>query len=293
MRLHAGLLFVLFVLSVPVAAALLSLPRAPARADGALWRADAEQPLSAHWAEFSTGPNCAVISTRVRHDPRIVRVRSPRAHGAYAYAVTVRDGDRCFGERAEVGQALPSRPGFSAQRLFREGDDRWISFDVRLGRDFPTDTSAWNLIAQWKQLAVRGATGCCPALALEVRDGHYQLDHDGRTVWVGPRALRSRWVRFLLHIGFSADAANGFVAIWGDFRGVGMRSLLAARRMATLARTTGDRAVPSHARIGIYRDASIRGTAHVYYDDYVVATSRAAAAASAFAPVERSVHVHH
>ena len=54
------------------------------------------------------------------------------------------------------------------------------------------------------------------------------------------------------------------------------------RHMQTLARTNDGTSVPAHARIGIYRNPTISGTAHLWYDGYTVATTKADAEASAF-----------
>lgn len=254
----------------------------PAAAGRVLWKADGESRLADEWAEYSTARNCAVTSVAVRRDVRARRVRSPVAKGARAYEFVVKDGDDCYGERSEVGQALPWRARFSGRRLFNDGDDRWISFSVYLADDFPARTRRWNVIAQWKQLAVPGQVGCCPMLAIEVRDGRYYLDNKGMSVWRGPAARTGRWVPFTMHIRFSTSASLGFVEIWGAPTGHRMRRLLARRGMQTLSQTLDGTPVPSHARIGIYRDRAIAGTAHLYYDGYTVAASRGVAEAHAF-----------
>lgn len=247
-----------------------------------LWKADGESRLVDEWAEYSTARNCAATSVAVDRDPRARRVRSPVATGTGAYEFVVEDGDDCYGERSEVGQALPWRRRFSGARLFSDGNDVWISFLVQMGRDFPTRTRRWNVIAQWKQLAAPGQTGCCPMLAIEVRNGRYQLDNKGTSVWRGPAARTGRWMPFSIHIRFSTSASIGFVEIWGAPNGHRMRRLLARRGMQTLSKTVDGIPVPSHARIGIYRDRAIAGTAHLYYDGYTVATSRTVAEAHAF-----------
>lgn len=248
-----------------------------------LWKADGEQSLVNEWAEFSTASHCAVTADTVLSDVSATRATSPVAKGSNAYQFTVRDGDDCYGERAELGQALPSRSNFTESRLFNEADDRWISFQVNLGSDFPTNTSNWNVIAQWKQLAVANPVSvCCPMLAFEVRNGRYILDNKGGDAWSGPAALTGRWARFTFHIKFSTSASAGFVEIWGDPDGAGFRQLMTRRYLQTLNRTTSGTAIPSHSRIGIYRNAVISGAAHLAYDGYTVATTRAAAEASAF-----------
>src|SRR5205085_2827738 len=45
----------------------------------------------------------------------------------------------------------------------------------------------------------------------------------------------------------------------------------------------GDPPLPSHARIGIYRNSLLRGTEDLYIDGYTAATDRTTAEANAFA----------
>jgi hypothetical protein len=255
----------------------------PAPTDGSvLWRADGEQSLVNEWAEYSTGPNCAVTSDTVGSDPRVTRTTSNVAKGAGAYAFTVNDGDNCYGERAEIGQALPSRTGFSESRLFNNGDDRWISFQVKLGSDFPLNTTSWNLIAQWKHLVVPNSNDVYPEVAVEVHNGRYYLDDNGSAAWAGPAAVANRWQKFTLHMKFSNNPSVGFVEVYGDPDGAGLRQLMPRRYMRTLGQNTSGVATPGHSRIGIYRNAAISGTAHMWFDGYTVATGRGTAESSAF-----------
>jgi hypothetical protein len=265
-----------------------------ARASGSmqvLWRADAERPLSRQWAEYSTAAHCAVLTGTVRRDRRVFRERFRAAQGSYAYEFRLRNGDRCFGERAEVGQALPSRSGFTRPRLFREGDDRWIAFQVYLSRHFHVRSRNWDVIAQWKQ-GLSTAVVPVPMVALQVHDGGFYLERadgttstEARTIGTRlARAYRRRWVRMVVHINFSTDPAAGFVEVYGDPNGTGMRLLMPLEHFSTLATDAAGAPVPAHARIGIYRSPAIRGKARLFYDGYTVATSRTAAQRVAFAP---------
>jgi hypothetical protein len=247
-----------------------------------LWKADGESSLVNEWASYGTAPDCAVTSDTVSSDRDAFRESSVKAKGSYAYEFIVHDGDNCYGERAELGEALPSRTNFSESRLFNEGDDRWISFPVNLGSDYPVNTPNWNLIAQWKHLVVPHVVGVSPEVALEVHNGHYYLSNNGNPVWMGPIATTGRWAKFTFHIKWSSRPSVGFVQIFGDPDGSGVRQLLAPKYMNTLSHTTDGTPVSGHARIGIYRNATISGTAHLYYDGYTVATSQAAAEANAF-----------
>jgi hypothetical protein len=105
---------------------------------------------------LSTHTNCARTTYAGITDGRITRVSSPRVRGNYAYRFYLRDGDSCYGERAEVGQDNPRRSDM-LNRLFREGEERWISFQVRLGEGFPIDTTTWQIVMQLKQQGAYGS----------------------------------------------------------------------------------------------------------------------------------------
>jgi hypothetical protein len=254
-----------------------------------LWKADGEQPLVNEWASLSTTTHCAMTLDGVSSDARISRVTSPVAKGTGAWGFTVNDGDDCYGERAELGQALPSRGSFTDARLFNNGDDRWISLQVYLADDFPTTTGNWQVIAQWKQLAAPGGP-VSPMLALQVHNGAFYLENSDSPTSTNSRgtvpyrlagAVKGRWAKLSFHFKFSPDRNVGLAEVWGDVDGAGVKQLLAPTHMWTMQLSNGA-PVPSASRIGIYRNSAINGTAHVYFDGYTVATTRGAAEANAF-----------
>jgi Polysaccharide lyase len=241
--------------------------------DPPVWTADAESPLTNEWASTAC------------QDPasEATRVASPRAQGRQAYRLEVRDGDDFFGERCELGQANPRRPGFP---LFAEGDERWISWQVYLPTNFPRSASAFQAIAQWKQMGGLGT----PALSMAVKGGQFQVDSsdsnvDGNAAMIARSvgaAPADRWVQFTLHIKFSPDPNVGFVELFGDLDGNGQRLLLPLVHIWTMKRDDNGNTVNSHARIGIYRDPIIQGTSDIYYDGYTVALTKEVAEANAF-----------
>ena len=257
-----------------------------------LWKADAESPLNQEWAEYSTATHCAITSDQVSSDPEAFRESSVVAQGSYAYEFVIHNGDNCYGARTEIGQALPDRVNFSASRLFNQGDDRWFAFQVRLGSDFPVSTPNWQVVAQWKQLASTTAVRF-PMVALQVYNGAFYLDRAAGTATGSVRtfgtrlatAITNRWMKMSVHIKFSTYRTVGYVEIYGDPNGRGMRRLMRRTHFSTLATDALGNPVPSHSRIGIYRNPKITGTARLYYDGYTVATTRSAAEANAFAPV--------
>lgn len=256
---------------------LLGVMGASASADDGkvLWTADASRPWNQEWASWSC-----------ENQQRFSQVTW---EGLRAYRFEVRDGDDSYGERCELGQGNPTAAGFP---LFHEGEERWISWRVWLPNDLPVDTNHWQVVAQWKQLGSLG----CPALAMHVHYGQFTLDSNSSDdQWsdpaVGP-AIRNRWVQFTLHVKFSPNPAVGFVELYGDLDGRGQKLLLPLHHIYTMKvdPSTGE-TVPSHARIGIYRDPEIQGTSHIYYAGYTVATTKQAAEQSAFGePAASSSH---
>lgn len=223
------------------------------------WSARAELPWRREWASRS----CADQS-------RVKRVGRPRLSGRWAYRLEVRDGDDSFGERCELGQGNPTRPGFP---LFTEGQERWISFSVFLPRSYPMPVDRWNILAQLKGLEHGG-----PPIAIEARRGRFALttatdsvqDHViTRFIWSG-RAFRERWTRFTLRVKFSPNLAVGFVELYGSSSSGIQRLLMPRTHAYTMKRDKNGTAIPSHSRIGPYRDPAITGKATLYYDDYVV-----------------------
>ena len=245
------------------------------------WTADAEQPVEQEWA----GLSCLSLD-------RIRRVEWPRAQGSHAYEVTVRDGDspEIDEERCELTQGRHYRlPGTTVpvgERTFARGDEHWIAFQVRVGDDWNADTPLFNNIMQLKNHGNGG-----PPLKMAIDEGRIELGGIDRsyqsapnflTLWSTPFApdLRNRWLRFLLHVRFDFDS-DGFVELYGDLDGRGTVALMPRTHTPTMKRND-DGPLPSHARLGIYRDADVAGTARIWFDGYVVAETRSAAEAVAF-----------
>jgi Polysaccharide lyase len=247
-----------------------SAPTASARV---LWSADAERPRLQEWANYSCQDG-----TRVRQ----VGAPSPVAQGNSAYEIEVRDGDDSYGERCELGQGNPTKNGFP---LFQEGDERWISFQTYLPDDYPTNLKTWNVIMQLKQLHAFGT----PAVSMEVRDGNFVLmnsdtNHESSGCnwwWEGP-ATKNRWVKFTLRVKFSPNANVGFIELYGDLDGRGVRQLMPRTYMHTMKVDNSGVTVPSHSRVGLYRNPAVEGTAHILFDGYTIGDDRASVEAAAF-----------
>jgi len=83
-------------------------PERVAKSSKVLWKADGESSLASEWASSSSLPAAAAPASP--DASRIAKSRF-RAQGRRSYCFEVRDGDESYGERAELGQALPARPG--------------------------------------------------------------------------------------------------------------------------------------------------------------------------------------
>jgi hypothetical protein len=234
------------------------------------WTADAERAWNREWANYS----CEDAS-------RVSQVSSPVAQGSRAYKIDLHDGDDSYGERCELGNGNPSRPGFP---LFDEGDEAWVSWQTYLPDGYPVDTHDWNVFMQLKQLGSMGT----PAISMVINDGQFKLmnadnnGNSGNTVkkW-GGTATRGRWVKFTMHVKFSPDPDRGSVELFGDLDGAGMKTLMPETKMFTM-KQEGGRAVQSHARIGMYRNPRIQGATSIYYDGYTIGTDRASVESNAF-----------
>jgi hypothetical protein len=237
-----------------------------------LWTANAERPWNQEWANYSC------------QDASRVQEIDDAAQGSHAYRISVQDGDDSYGERCELGQANPTRANFP---LFHEGDERWISYQMRLGDDVNTAPDSWFVVMQLKQLGGLGT----PAVSMGINRDKLILmnsdtNHDSSGCnwwWQGP-AYKNRWLKFTYHIKFSPDDSVGYIELYGDMGdGQGMHQLMARTYMHTQKVGFDGKTVDSHSRIGIYRDTDVfQGTSHIDYDGYTVGTDRDSVEAAAY-----------
>ena len=278
----------------------------PVSAGDVVWRADGSRPLHEEWASLATEPDCGVSTSTAQGSARVRLVddpTSPSPLGRY-YRIAVRTDDRCYGSRAEVAQGNPvsapqeGRP----DRLFRQGEERWISFAHRLADDYPLHDRGWSLVHQWKQTASHGGENGYPVLSFVASDGVYRMWGPGyseREQENPPTGRHGSWGQdfssdpslgswhlFTLHCRWSPDPEVGFVELHGDLGdGRGWRTLVPRVQVATMKLDDVDGSgdpIPVHARMGIYRDEDVPGGTHVDYAGYTVARTRQAAERAAF-----------
>jgi hypothetical protein len=256
------------------------VPGQPAPEGSLLWKADAEQNLWDEWASISTQTSCAVTTTVGMADSRISRVTTPRIQGAYSWRTHIEAGDTCYDERTELGQGGPDKTGFS-NRQFKAGDEVWISFAANPSAGV-VNAQYWQTNMQFKQLNSGGG-----AFYLGIVNGRWQLlvsdtnqvaaGNNYQEFWGAP-ARAGAWTKLTLHIKFSSDPNVGFIEVYGDPDGNGVRQLAAKRQTWTMKVNTN----VSYLRTGIYRDARNNTAADLYIDGLTVASTRALAEYNAF-----------
>ena len=259
-----------------------------------LWRADGTRPIYEEWASYATGTTCWERDNALTEPGRASTRAFPTSEVApsasrSSYAFHLEDGDDCSGERTELGQGNPIKPGFEG-RVFRRGDTVWIGYQFLITRD-TAPVSTWQCIGQFKAEG-EGGPVLCPGLkndrlSLEHTESTRQESVGSDTLWRSrARVVKNRWIKFLFHIRFDANPEAGFVEFWADLAdGRGMRARIPHKRASTMKiGRVASRPPDVHARIGIYRDRDARGSARVYFAGYTVGTTREIVEATAFAP---------
>jgi hypothetical protein len=256
----------------------------PPASAGVLWRADAELPVEDEWASASMQGFCA----RRLYDgvvlPRASQVTSPVLSGTKAYKIDLIDGDDCYNERAELGM-VSAEDRSMADRLFLNGQERWMGYAIRPGNGFQASQSSW-----WSVMQLKNGNLGSPIVELDPQNGNWiykRTSNDPNNQWpsgftkqftLGP-VNTAGWNKFVWHIKFSPDPSVGYVEIYGDLGdGRGMRQLLPKTMGATLkVDPATDQPPPSWLRMGTYRAQATSGNATVYIDALTVATGRAGA----------------
>jgi hypothetical protein len=178
-------------------------------------------------------------------------VTKPVAEGRYAARFVMGPQTAFPGSRIEAHQ--PDRDASGG----RYGSETWYSWAelVPSGSRFARHESFNNLI-QWKQdlAPCSGATLSVNGLKrpvrlfLHVRGGELLTYDEGcrfqyeRSFDLGP-VLRDRWLRFRLHIKWSASPAEGFVELWMNGR----------RKIPLTHTATAPPGVNHYVRQGVYR----------------------------------------
>jgi hypothetical protein len=307
---NIGVLLALVPSSAAIAAPVTTEPvtTEPSPSGSVVWRADGGGALEDDWGSLATATECSVVTKAGQTSERVSRLAgadSPSPVGRF-YRAQVKPTDVCYGSRAELGQGNPVKP-FSdgtGDRLFREGEDHWISFASRLAPNYPINASRWSLIFQWKQTAKYGGPDGNPILSMVAYNGKYRMWGPGFSElnqqnpptgaygsWEQDFATNpslDQWHLFTMHVKWSPDPTKGYVELLGDLAdGRGWRTLISGRNVATMKINDSGgngETIPNHARAGIYRDERHATDTFLDVASYTVATTRQAAEATAFRP---------
>jgi hypothetical protein len=294
--------------------------RRGASASPVLWYADAEASFANEWAGITdpTYPSSQTSDLATLPTSRTSVDTAQKASGAASYKLTAQDADTDFfatsARRTEIALGNPTRTGFPT---FARGEERWIGYQMRIGTNFPTAPGQftpsvnggfpehWSILTQFKQLGSLGS----PIHYLTAQNdrlisGRVSNDptnelpgFNSTTVGtyfrdLGP-AVKNAWIKLLLHTQFDSDATKGFIEWFGDLAdGAGYRQLLTKTFQATQKISDGSDGLGDtgqtrgcHLRVGLYHDKGISlatGTAELWFDRCVIATTRSAAEAKAF-----------
>jgi hypothetical protein len=161
------------------------------------------------------------------------------------------------------GQRAELEPNF---RSLRNGDDLFFGFSVTLAPGFPVGTDDWQVITQWKN----DGTGS-PPISVKVGGGQFQLDggFDRGAPFEIPMgaATPGRAQAVVVHVRFAEG--GGSVDTWVD----GKQTIRGFRPPAgTLYSGT-----TSYLKTGIYRSTAIGQPGTLFFDDWRIGTSYAAA----------------
>ena len=266
--------------SAEASAVPASVVTPPPPSGSIVWTADAERAMNEEWAgQSSAGKSWSLTQV------------TDAAQGSRAYRHDLRKGDTAQDgrARAELGMCLGDEiPGGLAKcpsdRMFKDGQERWIAFQVRFEK-WNTTTSDSNNFMQIKPKS--GA----PPLLMKLRGGkiilsgvsHPSSGSKQEELWSTPWSsnLFGKWLKFELHVKFGRSSSTGFMELYGDVDGDGDNEVtqLMSRKNRHTMRSSDD----SSARIGQYTgEGAAREDSLMFSDGYTVATTREAAEANAF-----------
>ncbi len=201
--------------------------------------------------------NCQTYSGAGEYPATVVNESAEHPQSA---RFELRNGDIPFGgtERAEI-----ARPGGSALSNVVEGDERWISFDLKFDSRWPVAGCRLGMDHLLPMARQRLTSSPPLALDIDTDDVIYLANNDssGYQRTAVQSVVRNQWQRWVIHAKFSDDDAVGFADVTIDGA-----PILPRTSMATMI--PGE---PSnYLKIGIYRDPVNTATAILYYDNFSI-----------------------
>jgi hypothetical protein len=223
------------------------------------------------WGRIDCEYDSRVSEVASGGDPHPTATGATQGDSAFR-RLRVLDGDDFWGERCELGEN-DFRNGPTA--FYHEGQHRLTYVSYKLGDDYPLSSHSWQVVMQMKQSQPSANGGGTPVLALEARNGRWNLvqsdsaghSSDTHVLWSTP-ADTGVWTRFAFDVVYSRDPDRGSISLSVDLNGDG-DSLDPGEQSPdfetyTLKRETEDStyldagdSIPSHLRIGLYHDSDL------------------------------------
>ncbi len=254
------------VCALLVAASVCAAGCAPGRApDRPIWVGDYETGTLSQFAD----------PQQEDFDPSAPQVEgSVVANGHYAGAYRIPPG----------GRECESVPLSNELQQLTDGDDLWFAWYMRLSPGFPTNSTKYQNLVQWKNSGLG-----TPPLMMTVRTGTDRFAAEGgfshpdgnraSSADLGP-VVTGQWIAWTWHIVFSTDPHKAEVSVWRDGKQIadGWRPLggtLYPARAADGSNPNSSDGPFSTWELGYQRDPSIQVDATVYLDSIVAGMTQA------------------
>ncbi len=257
--------------------------------------ASQQDPLTGAWGQLAAADPSRCVYRATGGDPGLMADGAPQGDAAYR-EMTVMPGDSWQGEtaqRCELGRNTTTpyytvcQPG-SVDGTFwlSDSDQHLIHFwSHRYHDNFVMTQDNWQVVMQNKQdqpYAANGPVDTAPALEVDIWGNQIHLRNFWTEIWATGAPVKNVWIRYALEAYYSKDAGQGWVRLYVDRDGDGdfldadeMSPKITCPTLATITskgnspRNVGD-ALPSHMRIGIYRQQTYLAPATLDLDNVQV-----------------------
>lgn len=203
-----------------------------------LWRGDFETGDTSQWNQHEM-----VSPDRLRV------VTDPVREGKYALEATVVPGDNPIHASGNRNELLHTNDQ-------TDGQERVYKWSTMWPADYASENT-WQLFTQFHQYSSGGS----PPLEFYVRGEKVMMDANGVVLWTAPLE-RGKWHDFVFHVKWAVD---GWAELYYDGQLV-------------LPKTPAETAYPGqgiYLKQGLYRNASVNVTQHIFHDGMTVATTLA------------------
>ncbi|MCK8496665.1 MULTISPECIES: heparin lyase I family protein [Myxococcus] len=203
--------------------------------------------------DFETGDRTQWTRAQMVSADRLALVSSPKRQGGYALKATVKKGDDPINSSGNRNELV---------RMTKEpsGSEYYYRWSTMFDSTFP-NVNTWQLFTQWHQES--DTVGGSPPVEFYVYGNEVRLNiggNPGTIVWRAP-LVRARWMDFIFHVRWSADAKVGFVELYVDGKLVLPKRYIATQYPGQV----------NYLKIGLYRNDTITPTGIVYHDGWVMA----------------------